>query len=85
MCTDLEAAARNRKMVADKRNIVGYQFIEAFVKAWPRNKPLPEWITMGNLPKVDKSERKNLTSYGIYEIGDNGLLNKERINYGNEP
>ena len=74
MCTDLEAAARNREMVAEKRNIIGYQFIEAFVKAWPRNKPLPEWISMGRLPTIDKSERRNMNQYGIYEIGDDGLL-----------
>ena len=74
MCTDLDAAARNREMVDEKRNIIGYQFIESVIRAWPRNKPLPEWITMGNLPSIDKSERDNMKSYGIYEIGDNGVL-----------
>ena len=81
MCTDLEAAARNRKMIAEKRNIVGYQFIEAVVKSWPRNKPLPEWIPLGKLPSIDKSERGNMKSYGIYEIRDDGLL--EGVNYEN--
>ncbi len=68
MCVDLEAAARNRKMVAEKRNIFGYQYIEAVVKAWPRNKPLPAWIPMGKLPVINKSERIN--DYGIYIIED---------------
>jgi len=63
MCTDLGAAARNRKMVADKSNILGYQFIEAFVKSWPRNKPLPEQL-YGSLPIVGK--RENL--YGFHEV-----------------
>jgi len=63
MCTDLEAAKRNRKMVAEKRNIIGYQFIETFVKAWPRNKPLPEQL-YGSLPIVGKGE--NL--YGFHEV-----------------
>ena len=85
MCIDLEAAARNRKMIAEKRNIIGYQFIEAIVKAWPRNKPLPEQL-YGNLPIVGKSERRSINQHGIYEIGDDGLLkiDKQRINYENE-
>ena len=74
MCIDLEAAARNRRMVAEKRNISGYEIIEAVVKAWPRNKPLPEWIPVGKLPKIDKSEKGKMNQYGIYEIGDDGLL-----------
>ena len=82
MCVNLEAAARNRKMIAEKRNIIGYQFIEAFVKAWPRNKLLPEWM-IGKLPMIDKSERGNMKSYGIYEIGDDGLLEivKPKVGY----
>lgn len=63
MCIDLKAAARNRKMVAEKRNIIGYQYIEAMVRAWPRNKPLPEQL-YGILPVVGKGE--NL--YGFHEV-----------------
>ena len=88
MCIDLEAAARNRKMVSEKKNIIGYQFMEAFIKAWPRNKPLPEWFSYGRLPTIDKSERGNLNSQGIYEIGNDGLLKfdkqKEWEDYENE-
>ena len=63
MCIDLEAAKRNRKMVTEKRNIIGYQFIEALVKAWPRNKPLPEQL-YGSLPSVGKHEKL----YGFHEV-----------------
>ena len=63
MCPDLRAAARNRQMVANKRNVIGYQIIEAIVKSYPRNKPLPEQL-YGNIPSVGKHE--NL--YGFHEV-----------------
>ncbi len=96
MCIDLEAAKRNRKMVKQKLNIDGYVFIENLVKAWPRSKPLPnvaykngQFRTVliggsnlyGNLPSLDKSERGNMESQGICEIGNDGLL---EVNYETE-
>ncbi len=78
-CPDFEAAARNRRMIDGNDKIIGYQFIEAFVRAWPRNKPLPEWIPLGKLPTINKSERENVNSYGIYEIGNDGLIKVDRV------
>ena len=65
MCSDLEAAKRNRRMVKLKQNIMGYMFIEALVKSWPRNKPLPEWL-YGTLPLVGKNEEREL--FGFHEV-----------------
>ena len=73
-CNDFERAARNRKMIANKENILGYLWIEAIVRAWPRNKLLPGWLSTGEFPTVNKHERNSLNQYGIYAIGDNGLI-----------
>jgi len=63
MCTNLSAAARNRRMVAENKNIIVYLFIEALVKRWPRNKRLPDQF-YGQIPSVSKGE--NL--YGFHEV-----------------
>lgn len=65
LCDDYVAAKRNRRMVGLKQNISGYLFIEALVKSWPRNKPLPEWL-WGTLPIVGKHEAREL--YGFHEV-----------------
>ena len=62
-------------MVFEKRNIAGYQLVEIFVRAWPRNKPFPAWVPVGRLPGVNKYSP--LYQYGIYKIGDDGLLKGE--------
>ena len=76
MCTDLEAAKQNRER--QYKNLNWWLWYEAFVKAYPRNKLLPEWM-IGELPIIDKSERGNMNQYGLYEIGDDGLL--KGVNY----
>ena len=65
MCTNLSAAARNRRMVAENKNIIGYLFAEALVKSWPHNKLLPEYL-LGTLPIVGKNEQREL--HGFHEV-----------------
>ncbi len=65
MCTDLNAAKRNRHMVKYELNTSGYLFVESLVKGWPRKKPLPEWL-WGYIPSVGKHEVREL--FGFHEI-----------------
>ena len=51
-CDDFEAAARNRKMVAEKMNISAYVRVELALLNLPWWSPLPLWIPTGNLPIV---------------------------------
>ena len=69
MCEDLEAARQNRER--QHKNLSWWLWYEGFVKSYPRRKPLLSWM-IGKLPVADKSER--VRDYGIYEIGDDGLL-----------
>ncbi len=69
-CDDFPAAARNRRMVRLKQNIDGYLFIEALVRSWPLNKPLPEQY-YGYLPIVGKQEEL----YGFHEVGNFSEVN----------
>ncbi len=66
-CTDFTRAAANRIMVARGRNITGYLDVESAVRRCPRNKPLPGWIPLGNMPKIGKGERNTLYQYGMHE------------------
>lgn len=61
---ELERARLNREMVAGKRNIEGYQEVEAALKKVPFNKQLPDWIPVGNIPKVHRKDVRN----GFHEI-----------------
>ena len=65
MCSNYKRAAENRRMVRLKQNILGYLFIEALLRSWPRKKPLPEWL-WGSLPSVSKHERL----YGFHEVNE---------------
>ncbi len=56
MCLDYKRADINRRMVYLKQNISGYLEVEAFLKAHPRQNPLPSWIPQGNLIIVSKRE-----------------------------
>ncbi len=75
-CNDFKGAARNRRMVKWKRNIVGYLEVEAILKNTPLSKPLPSWVPVGNLPKVGKeeyrgqNETKYLHSMGMHNIDE---------------
>ncbi len=65
MCENYKRATENRRMVKLKQNISGYLFIEALVRGWPHNKPLPEWL-WGRLPTVGKYEARELN--GFHEV-----------------
>jgi len=65
MCSDYQAAKRNRRMVKLKLNISEYVRIENLVKGWPKNKRLPDQL-LGNLPTVGKHEAREL--YGFHEV-----------------
>lgn len=72
-CDDFGRAARNRKMVANKENIIGYLWVEAVVKSHPHGKPLPEWVPQGSLPIVGKHEIRNFERYGFHIIDEEEL------------
>ena len=66
-CDDFKKAARNREMVAKKRNIIAYLMVEAVLKGWPLSKPLPIWVPTGELMIIRK---KDLRQWGgfMHEI-----------------
>ena len=67
-CADFVRAAANRIMVARGQNIIGYLEVESALRRCPRNKPLPAWIPLGNMPKIGKGERNALYQHGMHEI-----------------
>ena len=68
MCRDVNAAKRNRER--QHKNLGWWLWYEVFIETYPRNKPLPGWIPLGKLPTIDKSERRAMKGYGIYEIDE---------------
>ncbi len=73
-CDDFEKAARNREMVAQKRNISWYLMVETFLRGWPLTKPLPSWIPLGRIPMISKHE--NL--WGMHVIDENVDMDNKR-------
>src|SRR3972149_4251359 len=72
-CEDFGRAEWNRMMVASKLFIKGYLEIEAVVERTPLDKPLPHWITTGELPTVSKEALRQLGG-GQIEDADRELL-----------
>ena len=55
-CDDFEAAARNREMVKEKRNIIAYLEVESAIAHTPRGQPLATWIPRGELTFVGRRD-----------------------------
>ncbi len=52
LCDDFESAARNREMVANKEQIIGYILVEEAMRKLPSKSPLPDWISLGFIPSI---------------------------------
>jgi len=63
-CDNLRKAALNRERV--KKVYPWWSWYETVVKSWPKNKPFPYWIPLGNLPSVSKHEERELK--GFHEV-----------------
>ncbi len=84
MCESYKRAAANRQTIRLKQNISGYLEIEAIVRSWPYKKPLPNWITQGNLPKIGNTSNRAMHQGGFHEVIDERIdITAVRANMNN--
>ena len=73
-CDDFERAKLNRKIIKESLFATGYKLVEEALRRTPLGKPLPSWITLGELPVVGKKDwRQNSGgNHGLEMLDDIG-------------
>ena len=74
-CADFNRAEYNRYIIQNKLFTTGYIAVEQAVAHTPQGRPLPSWITPGNLPMVSKKDWQQFGGEraSLYEIDNLGV------------